>query len=171
MNTNTHIYPEYVVSFKVSSNVQGHLVGSRNRSVSGLTSVSQGPQNLRSDLFAANLVKNGHPVSDSGESKGKALSQNSSTHRVPKSPYMPFPVLFAALSNRIPHKDMKLVNILYERFKSKKITRDELVRNLRQLVGDSVLRSTIKALPCKVPGQCELDSAKQNLEGSGTIGL
>ncbi|XVE65342.1 hypothetical protein DITRI_Ditri07aG0173000 [Diplodiscus trichospermus] len=45
MNINTHIYPEFVVSFKLPSIAKGHLVGSEtNHAVSGITASSQGLQ-------------------------------------------------------------------------------------------------------------------------------
>ncbi|XP_058007524.1 inactive poly [ADP-ribose] polymerase RCD1 isoform X2 [Hevea brasiliensis] len=45
MNMNTHIYPEFVVSFKISSNAEGILAGSEiKHAVSGITKSSQGAQ-------------------------------------------------------------------------------------------------------------------------------
>ncbi|XP_075667359.1 uncharacterized protein LOC142636953 [Castanea sativa] len=39
MNMNTHIYPEFVVSFKISSKTEGHLIGSETKlDISGVTS-------------------------------------------------------------------------------------------------------------------------------------
>ncbi|KAM7260246.1 hypothetical protein ACFE04_015987 [Oxalis oulophora] len=168
MNSNTHIYPEYVVSFKVSSNTQGHLVGSENHAVSGVTSFSQGPQTQPLAAAAAaggGLVSGGHPVADSEELAGKSPSENSSTLKTPKSPWMAFPMLFAAISNKLSAKQMELVTDQYELLRLKKIARGEFVKHLRQIAGDAVLRSTILALQCKVPTQSELNLAKVKLEG------
>lgn len=56
--------------------------------------------------------------SESGKFEGKAASQGSSTSsRVPKSPWMPFPMLFAAISNEVPPKNMELINTHYNIFR------------------------------------------------------
>ena len=73
--------------------------------------------------------------------------------RTPKSPWMPFPLLFAAISNEVPAEKMNLVTSNFELFKSKKISRDEFVRQLRLIVGDTLLRSTITNLQFKVPSK------------------
>ncbi|XP_068344962.1 inactive poly [ADP-ribose] polymerase RCD1-like isoform X3 [Pyrus communis] len=86
MNMNTHIYPEFVVSFKIISNAEGHLIGTENKlGASGVATSCQGPQGSS----AVDTVK--------------------------------------------------------------KITRDEFVKKLRLVVGDTLLRSTITELQCKMP--------------------
>lgn len=56
--------------------------------------------------------------SDSGKSEEKAASLGSSTSlRVPKSPWMPFPMLFAAISNEVPPKNMELIDTYYNIFR------------------------------------------------------
>ncbi|XP_024184654.1 inactive poly [ADP-ribose] polymerase RCD1 isoform X3 [Rosa chinensis] len=91
MNINTHIYPEFVVSFKLSSNTEGHPIGSEKKhGVSGVTTYVQGPKGF--------------------------------------------------LQLQSPAID-----------KAKKITREEFVEKLRLTVGDSLLRSTITELQCKIP--------------------
>ncbi|CBI33839.3 unnamed protein product, partial [Vitis vinifera] len=82
-------------------------------------------------------------------SLGKAATFGSSTVKVPKSPWMPFPMLFAAISKKVPLKDMQLVNAQYEQFRTKKINRADFVKKLRMIVGDTLLRSTITHLQCK----------------------
>lgn len=57
------------------------------------------------------------PISDSGRSQENAASLGSSTSRIPKSPWMPFPMLFAAISSEVPPKEMDLVNKHYELFR------------------------------------------------------
>ncbi|MFQ6637124.1 hypothetical protein Gotur_013570 [Gossypium turneri] len=54
---------------------------------------------------------------------------------------MPFPMLFVAISNKIPRIDMDQVANNYELFKAKKITRDDFVKKLRLIVGDNLLRT------------------------------
>ncbi|KAL4347172.1 hypothetical protein GQ457_17G019920 [Hibiscus cannabinus] len=163
MNISTHIYPEFVVSFKLP-NAGGHLIGGEtNHAVSGITASTHGLQGRLPVLSSAgdsgSITRQN---SESGVSQENNPSLGSSTSKTPKSPWMPFPMLFAAISNKIPRTDMELVTNHYDRFRRKEITRDDFVKKLRLIVGDSLLRSTITALQCKVP-------YGQNLKGPGSL--
>ncbi|KAJ8754413.1 hypothetical protein K2173_002864 [Erythroxylum novogranatense] len=175
MNMNTHIYPEFVVSFKLPSNAAGLDVGSEsNYAVSGVTACVLGAQgtlrkespavdlnipiessavdlNLPVQAHAADMLSESRVVSESGVSQGKAPSLGSSSIRMPRSPWMPFPMLFAAISNKVPSEDMEKVTDHYEQFRAKKISREDFVRRLRLIVGDALLKSTITSLQSKVP--------------------
>ncbi|KAI5436688.1 inactive poly [ADP-ribose] polymerase RCD1 [Lathyrus oleraceus] len=140
MNMNTHICPEFVVSFKVSSNAEGLLSGNeRKNNIFGINSASQGPKILsRSE---SSTVDNGMATS---------------LPKAPTSPWMPFPVLFAAITNKVPAKDMELIKVHYLHFRSKEMTRDDFVKKLRLIVGDALLRATINGLTGlqrKIPSQ------------------
>ncbi|XP_039052082.1 inactive poly [ADP-ribose] polymerase RCD1-like isoform X1 [Hibiscus syriacus] len=156
MNISTHIYPEFVVSFKLS-NAEGHLIGSEiNHAVSGVTASMYGLQGHLPMLSSAGeLGSINRQNSESGRSQENDPSLGSSTSKTPKSPWMPFPMLFADISNKIPRTDMEQVTDHYELFRAKKITRDDFVKKLRLIVGDSLLRSTITALQCKVRAEHE----------------
>ncbi|KAJ0052721.1 hypothetical protein Pint_03507 [Pistacia integerrima] len=119
MNVNTHVYPEFVVSFKVASNDEGNMVGSENQhTISAVTTSSQGLKNhLRWESSAVDFGTASPLVSESGGSQGKAPSTNSSSPRAPKSPWMPFPMLFAAISNKVSPNDMELITNHYELFR------------------------------------------------------
>ncbi|MCD7465004.1 hypothetical protein HAX54_000357 [Datura stramonium] len=148
MNMSTHIFPEYIISFKLSPDAEGYLVG--NKSLIDVSAVSscQGPVDQGSDCCQNSL----------GLTSKKAA-------RTPKSPWMPFPMLFAAISNKVREEDMNLVSSNYDLFKGKKINRDEFVRRLRLIVGDTLLRSTITSLQCMVPPKSmELVTVKQEQE-------
>ncbi|EEF43518.1 conserved hypothetical protein [Ricinus communis] len=119
MNMNTHIYPEFIVSFKVSLNAEGDML-----------------------LFFVNSQTR----LESGGSLGKASSQGSSNTRTPKSPFMPFPVLFAAIRNKVPSEQMKLVLTDYKQFQANKMSRGDFIKSLRLIVGDALLKSTITSL-------------------------
>ncbi|KAM5551102.1 hypothetical protein ABKV19_026100 [Rosa sericea] len=164
MNINTHIYPEFVVSFKLSSNTEGHPIGSEKKhGVSGVTTYFEGPKGfLQLQSPAIDKGSKIHSNSDCGRmygSDGQLISMSgcfqattgSTSQRTPKSPWMPFPMLFAAIASKIPPKDMEQVNVHYDFFRAKKITREEFVEKLRLTVGDSLLRSTITELQCKIP--------------------
>ncbi|KAK7407139.1 hypothetical protein VNO78_08800 [Psophocarpus tetragonolobus] len=149
MNMNTHIYPEFVVSFKVSSDAEGHFCGSKEKNLSGVNTACHDPHALL------------HSESSTVDN-GKASSMVASTPKVPKSPWMPFPVLFAAIRNQVPPKDMNLIKTHYEQFRSKQISRDDFVKMLRLIVGDALLRATITSLQYKIPSYGELkDSIKK----------
>ncbi|KAA8525842.1 hypothetical protein F0562_007697 [Nyssa sinensis] len=150
MNMNTHIYPEYVVSFKMPPSA---LVGKESRfDMSGITTC-QGPRGqLPLGSSSIELESNCHPYQDvENRSQGRAPTVGSSTSKTPKSPWMPFASLFEAISNKVAPRDMKLVNIHYDLFRSKKLSRDDFIKKLRVIVGDQLLRSTITSLQCKQP--------------------
>ncbi|EOY25198.1 hypothetical protein QUC31_009167 [Theobroma cacao] len=170
MNINTHIYPEFVVSFKLSSIAKGHLIGSEtNNAVSGVTASSQALQGRFPVVpSAGELGSINHQTSDSGGSQENDPSLGSNTSKAPKSPWMPFPMLFAAISTKIPRVDMDQVTNHYELFRAKKISRDAFVKKLRFLVGDDLLRSTITSLQCKIPSRQDLQVVKQNMKGPGS---
>ncbi|XP_052170979.1 inactive poly [ADP-ribose] polymerase RCD1 isoform X2 [Diospyros lotus] len=149
MNRNTHVYPEYAVSFKVLSDAKGFLVGNESKlDISGVTTCS--PETFVAlESYPAQLVNNAHQVLPVVIHQEKAANMGSSTTRIPKSPWMPFSMLFAAISNKVPPKDMKQVETNYELFRRKEISRDDFVRKLRLIVGDALLRSTITNLQSK----------------------
>ncbi|KAF4370327.1 hypothetical protein G4B88_013011, partial [Cannabis sativa] len=133
MNINTHIYPEFVVSFKAPSFTQGYMVGTESKhDASVVTSSSQPLGRLQINRSTVNMENNkqqpmsdfgrplgsrGQLISDSGKFQGHAASLGSSTSRIPKSPWMPFPMLFTAISKEVLPKDMDLINKHYELFR------------------------------------------------------
>nr|AUS89376.1 WWE protein [Sesuvium portulacastrum] len=152
MNINTHIYPEYVVSFKVPANGEGHVHNNDTKLV--VSSVERA--NLRllnsSNMGAAIDMGSDHQSNLTCDgSKERTTSLNSTTLKTPKSPWMPFPMLLSAISKQVPPNDMKLVNAHYERFRTKVITREDFIKKLRLIVGDTLLRTTITELYCKMP--------------------
>eukprot|EP00257_Ricinus_communis_P016322 XP_015574464.1 inactive poly [ADP-ribose] polymerase RCD1 [Ricinus communis] len=173
MNMNTHIYPEFIVSFKVSLNAEGLFVGrDMKHAISGITASSQGGHrnwamesstvdlNLPIETPAVDLPTELRPTGpgsnsqtrlESGGSLGKASSQGSSNTRTPKSPFMPFPVLFAAIRNKVPSEQMKLVLTDYKQFQANKMSRGDFIKSLRLIVGDALLKSTITSLQSLVP--------------------
>ncbi|KAJ7943871.1 Poly [ADP-ribose] polymerase [Quillaja saponaria] len=168
MNMNTHICPEFVVSFKIPSDAEGNLVGSESKyNVSGVTVACQGPKgHLQSESSIIDMGSVSQPFLDKGRSKENTASLAASTPRAPKSPWMPFPMLFAAISNKVPSTEMDLINAHYEQFRAKKIGRDDFVKKLRLIVGDTLLRSTITKLQCKVPSKpmCQSELKNENVE-------
>ncbi|XP_057976361.1 inactive poly [ADP-ribose] polymerase RCD1-like [Malania oleifera] len=147
MNMFTHIYPEYVVSFKVLSSAKGYFVGNESKyDISGVTAC-HGPLG---QPFVADVGSDCHAIPLCGRSQEKAVILGSDSPRAPKSPWMPFPMLFSAISDKVSVKDMNLIHIHYDLFKRKKINREEFIKRLRLIVGDNLLRSTITSLQHKV---------------------
>uniref|UniRef100_A0A7N0ULL8 Poly [ADP-ribose] polymerase n=1 Tax=Kalanchoe fedtschenkoi TaxID=63787 RepID=A0A7N0ULL8_KALFE len=153
VNALTHIYPEYVVSFKMPSEpeVQGFVAHVRNSEVSGITTFQVYPQ-VQSALSNASGL-NYHPGKHSRSGpQGSTPKPGSNLRKTPKSPWMPFPLLFDAISKKVPPKTMHAVHHQYTQFKCKNsISRDEFIRRLRMAVGDALLKSTITSLQCKQP--------------------
>ncbi|CAH1415234.1 unnamed protein product [Lactuca virosa] len=125
MNMNTHIYPEYTLTFKMSPSLtaQGNLIIERSRvDMSKLTTQPpHGP--LKIDSSPLKLGKNEMQFQSgkaSPMSLEKGASVGSSTSRAPNSPWMPFSKLFEAISDKVAPADMKLVRILYESLRGKK---------------------------------------------------
>ncbi|XP_010245245.1 PREDICTED: inactive poly [ADP-ribose] polymerase RCD1-like isoform X2 [Nelumbo nucifera] len=153
MNANTHIYPEYVVCFRMPPSVKGHAVGNERQSkydVSGETNSTCCQVQMQIGSSPLNSAVYHNSFGDSVKrSQDKAPVFDSSISKTPKSPWMPFPMLFDAISNKVPANDMLLVNKHYDLFRHKMINRDDFVKKLRLIVGDTVLRSTITSLQCK----------------------
>ncbi|XP_060212606.1 inactive poly [ADP-ribose] polymerase RCD1-like isoform X1 [Lycium barbarum] len=159
MNMNTHIYPEYVVSFRIPPGAEGPRFGNNSRIC--VSTCYQGPvDQVLINTFPKDSGSHCHQIS-----MGKLALEKAA--RTPKSPWMPFPLLFDAISNKVTAENMNLVTSNYELFKSKKICRDEFVRHLRLIVGDNLLKSTITSLKCQVPSKStELVPQKQEPESA-----
>ncbi|KAF8027158.1 hypothetical protein BT93_E0160 [Corymbia citriodora subsp. variegata] len=139
MNMNTHIIPEFVISFKIQASAGGHLAGKNCRNELSETTVSKGPVDqaaLRNSPVEPRL-------------QGKDDTLGSSSAKTPKSPWMPFPLLFDAISKEVAAKDMNTIHANYQLFRTKRISRNDFIKRLRSIVGDELLRSSIMSLQGK----------------------
>ncbi|EOA26810.1 hypothetical protein CARUB_v10022903mg [Capsella rubella] len=138
MNMNTHIYPEFVVSFKLSvPNAEGNKLATTQskHETSGLS--VEGTKG--SPSHDPGRLSNG----GSGSEKNSA----SSSSKRPRSSLMPFPLLFNAISSKIAQKDMDLIIVGYKELKEKKISRMDFYKKLRVIVADDdLLKATITGL-------------------------
>lgn len=132
MNVNTHIFPEYVVSFKMF--------------LGGAPVAEHGRIDMSAEGHQGQLVLYSTPFEAE-----KAIMLGSVSSKTPKSQWMPFPQLFEAISKKVSIGDMTLVKVHYDLFKSKRISREDFIKRLRSIVGDTVLRSTLMGFPCKLP--------------------
>ncbi|GMH01279.1 hypothetical protein Nepgr_003118 [Nepenthes gracilis] len=65
--------------------------------------------------------------------------------KLPTSPWMSFPALMNALSRLLPSHVVTLINKYHMDFKEKRISRLELIRQVRRLAGDKLLIAVIKS--------------------------
>ncbi|KAL5724883.1 hypothetical protein ACHQM5_008092 [Ranunculus cassubicifolius] len=158
MNMATHIYPEYAVSFKkLSPNARDD--SDSQIAVSGVTN-SSSQEKLQPVSSPVGSVGNRRQIPDVMETSKGRNSGRMFAGRPPKSPWMPFAMLFKAIEDKVPFSKMKLVYQNYSLFRTNKITRDELVQRMRWAVGDALLRAAIISLQGKQGGQ-ELKVPKQ----------
>ncbi|XP_071701463.1 inactive poly [ADP-ribose] polymerase RCD1-like [Rutidosis leptorrhynchoides] len=160
MNMNTHIIPECIVSFKIDSDIKGNVVTQESRhDMSRITTFHDlnGPTNQDS---SSNKSGRNSPQLEAVPSHG------SSTPKEPKSPWMPFSMLFEAVSSKVAPHDMKLLHSYYESFRAKKMLREDFIRKLRSVVGDQLLRSAILVLQNKkIPNASNMYEVKEVQEG------
>ncbi|KAM0003877.1 putative WWE domain, poly(ADP-ribose) polymerase, catalytic domain, RST domain-containing protein [Helianthus debilis subsp. tardiflorus] len=182
-NMNTHIFPECVVSFKTSPTIKGTgpLKGQAHCAIAGnpvgeesmphtsrvtTTHDPHGPSNQ--DSSSSNKMGKSDPQTEVINllPHDKVPSVGSSTPKEPKSPWMPFSMLFEAISPKVAPNDMRLLQIFYESFRAKNINREEFIRKLRSVVGDQILRSTISVLQTKKnPNSASMSEAKEVQKG------
>ncbi|KAK1408350.1 hypothetical protein QVD17_40060 [Tagetes erecta] len=164
-NMNTHIFPEFVISFKTSRTIK---VGDESRPHMSRVTTTHDPHGLLNQDFSSNKMGKTGPEFEvmNPPSHEKVPSVGSSKPKEPKSPWMPFSMLFEAISSKVSPSDMKLVHVFYESFRAQKMNRTEFIRKLRTLVGDQILRSTIPLFYSKkLPNSASKSEAKAMLEG------
>ncbi|KAK3153405.1 hypothetical protein QOZ80_2BG0172070 [Eleusine coracana subsp. coracana] len=145
MNLDRHIYSEFVVTIRLPSKTKDSVV-TQDCYIS--SDVSLVMSSSSPDYTSEEMKTHASPASG-GPCAAPMLGD--SVDKAPSSPWMPFSMLFAAISTKVSPESMDLVVSCYEEFKSKKISRAELVKKLRHIVGDRVLISTIMRLQDKVP--------------------
>jgi len=156
--------PEYVVSVKVSTDHEGSVLKNDHKlEVKPVPETRVSPSRVGAAVDMASDHKS--DVTHNGSKETTSL--NSSTVRVPKSPWMPFPMLLAAISKKVPSTDMKTLLAHYEQFKTKVTSRESFVKNLRQVVGDTILKTTITELNSKVSAKNGTLVVAQNQEIAG----
>ncbi|XP_026406280.1 inactive poly [ADP-ribose] polymerase RCD1-like [Papaver somniferum] len=158
VNMNTHIFPEYVISFKAPFVEKGQVVSTCRVDVSGVTNSRVDGSGVTNSASYQHQVQHSSPVNSVvdihhhvHQIPSKLPTVGLTAPKVPNSPWMPFPMLFAAVKDKVLPKDMDSINLFYDQFKKKMISRDELVQKLRWIVGDPLLRSTIISLQKSKP--------------------
>jgi hypothetical protein len=146
MNLNSHVYSEFVVTIKLPSKAKESLFTQEDCHDSSDVSMvlsSGSPDSVSQDM---NLQ-----ASPASGGQYEAPMLGDSIEKAPSTPWMPFSMLFAAISTKVSRENMDVINKCYEEFKTKKISRVNLVKRLRHIVGDRMLISTIIRLQDKLP--------------------
>lgn len=146
-NVHKHIYAEYAVIIKVPYMNNGDTA----------SNISE----IRNSGALDNPTKDDslQTIASSGDEQQACMLGRAPSPRSPSSPWMPFSMLFAAISAKVPRSDMDLVHKYYEEFKRRKISRPDLVKQLRQIVGDKLLVSTVVRLQQKLPPMAATEQA------------
>ncbi|XP_057452785.1 inactive poly [ADP-ribose] polymerase RCD1-like [Lotus japonicus] len=105
MNISTHIYPQFVVSFKISEDAEGHFCGTmgENNDYGANFSMDDSASYHSGDIL--------QPVS------GITANGIATTLKIPKSPWLPFPMLINAINDKVPDNDMSFIKEHYELYK------------------------------------------------------
>ncbi|XP_031482963.1 probable inactive poly [ADP-ribose] polymerase SRO2 [Nymphaea colorata] len=126
-NMNSHILPEYVVTFTNSVQTQG----------------------LRDDAKSMQRISRGceaPPSSFPGvKAAYKPVDHGADARTAPHS-RMSFPHLFAALGKSLPTFKTRALDLLYNGYKAGNINKDVLIRKVRSIVGDPLLVSAIRSI-------------------------
>ncbi|KAG6499000.1 inactive poly [ADP-ribose] polymerase RCD1-like [Zingiber officinale] len=154
-NMNTHIYAEYIVTFKMTDKLKAFLNWKESESHAFAIQNSSSSDCLLQD-------KAFQSAPDFGNQSQVPVAGR--IPKVPTSPWMPFSVLFAAISTKVPPEDMDLVHTHYDDFKKRNISRIDLVKKLRQIIGDKLLVSTIVRLQHKPPPMAKDRSWSRKLQ-------
>uniref|UniRef100_A0ACD5WGG6 Uncharacterized protein n=1 Tax=Avena sativa TaxID=4498 RepID=A0ACD5WGG6_AVESA len=143
-NVHRHIYAEYAVIIKAPSMTNEHLVREDTASnISEIGNSGSPDSTIKDDSFQT--------LASSADKQQAPKFGRAPSPRPPSSPWMPFSMLFAAISTKVPRSDMDILHEYYEEFKKRKMSRTDLVKRLRQIVGDKLLVSTVVRLQHKVP--------------------
>lgn len=154
MHVNMRVFPEFVVAIRMPSRAKESLVVRDSESNMSVVTSSSVPLSV---LQGEGNIERSPAVAKNSSNPLLGGAQRAA----PTSPWMPFSMLFAAISTKVSPQHMDLVNIHYDFFKNKKISRLDLVKKLRDIVGDKLLISTITRLQHKLP----------RVEGQETQGL
>lgn len=129
-NISSYIHPEYLISFKLASNVREYL-------------------------FELNETT-------------KVVSDSSSARQViqmptkrPTSPWLSFPALFEEIKEHVSPITMELMLLHFQELKRGVITREEMVKKTRLIIGDQMLISSLTKFKREPALWCDGPSTKK----------
>eukprot|EP00252_Welwitschia_mirabilis_P003594 TRINITY_DN13651_c0_g1_i10.p1 TRINITY_DN13651_c0_g1~~TRINITY_DN13651_c0_g1_i10.p1 ORF type:complete len:683 (+),score=89.98 TRINITY_DN13651_c0_g1_i10:218-2266(+) len=138
---NTHILPEYIVSFKVLSHVHETWAAS-SQSISAHESSTTVKESIE--------LRSPSPTPSIKKNTCKQQMHGKEVHSTRFSPLMSFIKLFSVLRKFLPESDMRALEILYAEFKSGRIGKDILIKKVRMIVGDKLLITAIQSIQHEV---------------------
>lgn len=100
----------------------------------------------KNNIFGVNSASHGPKILPRSESSRVGTGIPTGSPEASTSPRLPFSTLFAAIINKVPAEDMKLIHMYHLHFRAKKMTRDDFLKKLRSVVGDDLLRATLPGL-------------------------
>ncbi|CAI0386022.1 unnamed protein product [Linum tenue] len=95
---------------------------------------------MNSHIFPAFVVSFKDTANVHGSNRGAPVRSSMR----PRSPWMSFPSLMSVLSGMLDPRIMSMVSKSFADFQRHRITREQMIRRTRQLVGDDLLSSVIK---------------------------
>jgi hypothetical protein len=141
---NTHILPEYVVSFRVPPPLREYW--SRLKAKHPTTSLHRSPKCSLRDGQA----HSGSACEIDGDQQlcppliKEAELKMQGNARMPSSAWMPFPKLFSIIEKFLSSSSISIMKQQYASYKEGKISREDLIRKVRVITGDKLLISVIK---------------------------
>jgi hypothetical protein len=146
---NTHILPEYVVSFKVSTQVHdcaGSKADHFAHSILGTAkhTMPDGPwqQGYPNEMARHQQAYRALVKEDQKKNQGHVEVPV----KMPTSAWMPFPMLFSVIREHLSKSSIDSLEHHYSNFKNRKISREVLIKMVRKIAGDKLLIAAIKSI-------------------------
>lgn len=160
---NTHIHPEYVVSFKVSTQMHDYP-GSKadhfahSNLATAKHTMLDGPwqQGYPNEMARH---RQSYPVK---EDQKKIEGHVEVPVKMPTSAWMPFPMLFSVIQRHLSKTSIDSLEHHYSNFKNRRISREVLIKMVRKIAGDKLLIAAIKSIKSQKNGREGLKSAEHD---------
>lgn len=162
---NTHIHPEYVVSFKVSTQV--HDDPGSKADEFALTFLANAKRTMLDGPWQQGYPnemarhRQSYPVLVKEEQK-KIEGHVEVPVKMPTSAWMPFPMLFSVIQKHLSKSSIDSLEHHYSNFKNRRISREVLIKMVRKIAGDKLLIAAIKSIKSQKNGMDGLKSAEHD---------
>eukprot|EP01018_Ginkgo_biloba_P005055 Gb_12340 [translate_table: standard] len=158
---NTHIHPEYVVSFKVPPQVHEYWAGLKANGALGTVNCSPLNGQLRRQSSCEMVSdQQSYPVLGK-EAQQKLQAPAETPVKIPTSAWMPFPMLFSVIGKHLSSSSITTLEHHYTDFKQRRITREDLIKRVRMIAGDKLLIAAIKSIKSQKNGMQRCDRGEQ----------
>lgn len=154
---NTHILPEYIISFKLAPPWNDIIAALRVKSTAG-KALSAGKV-LQFEGKLCDCSPLGKASCDAGKQVRKLPAGCCLDHRVasrtPRSPWMSFPMLFLVMKTSLSDEKMHELQQHYLQFKIGRMPRGELIKVVRSIAGDRLLSDSIRSMQAQEKANVE----------------